>query len=49
MNNDKETAMKDIKAIVTNITAKAEQSSRNAEYFDNIARLKRLQNYVEKH
>ena len=44
---NKETAMKDIKAIVTNITSESNQSSQNAKYFDNIARLNRLQNYIE--
>lgn len=46
---DKENAIKDVKAIVTNITSQSNQSSQDAKYFDNIARLKRLQNYIEKH
>lgn len=46
---DKETAMKDIKAIVTNITSQSNQASQDAKYFDNINRLKRLQEYIEKH
>ena len=49
MKQDKETAMKDIKAVVANITAQSNQASQDAKYFDNITRLKRLQNYVEKH
>lgn len=49
MNKDKETAIKDINAIVTNITTQSNQAMQNAKYLDTISRLKRLQNYVEKH
>lgn len=46
---DKETAMKDLKAIVTNMTAQAKMGKQTAEYYDNISRLKRLQDYLESH
>ena len=46
---DKETAMKDIKAIVTNITSQSNQAMQDAKYHDNINRLKRLKDYVENH
>jgi hypothetical protein len=46
---DKENAMKDIKAIVTNIIAQSNQATQDARYHDNINRLKRLQEYIEKH
>lgn len=46
---DKETAMKDIKAIVTNITTVSNQVVQNVKYLDTISRLKRVQDYIEKH
>lgn len=49
MNKDKETAIKDINAIVANITTQSNQAIQNAKYLDTISRLKRLQNYVKEH
>ena len=49
MNKDKETAIKDIKAIMANITTQSTQATQDAKYYDNINRLKRLQDYVESH
>lgn len=46
---NKENAIKDIKAIVTNITSQSNQASQDAKYFDTINRLKRLQDYVKGH
>lgn len=45
---DKETALKDINAIVYNMTKQSLQSNViNGQYNDTMERLKRLQNYVK--
>lgn len=49
MNKDKETAIKDINAIVANITTVSNQAIQNAKYLDTISRLKRLQDYLKSH
>lgn len=49
MNKNKETAIKDIDAIVANITTVSNQAIQNAKYLDTISRLKRLQNYIKEH
>lgn len=49
MNQEKETALKDINAIVYNMTKQSLQSNVSNQYNDTMDRLKRLQTYVKNH
>ena len=49
MKQDKETALKDINAIVYNIMKQSMQSNMSGAYNDIMDRLKRLQQYVKEH